>query len=346
MVKENSIPVRPGDRWLRILGIPVTTMVATFGLSGFFDGIQLLPVWQVFLSNLMITWVGWEISRRILYWTRVKYPAIDQVKTRLSIAFSLYFVVMVMIDLFIIWITQQLHVAVYKWTAESFFLLVVSGTIISMLIGSLYEAIYFFSLWKKTTSEKMQLKQENLQSQFESLKNQVNPHFLFNSLNSLSSLIESDKKKAIEFIHGMSQVYRYILESNENDVTTLKNEIDFIRSYFYLLHTRFGENLKGHISIPESCMNKRLPPLTLQILIENAVKHNVVSASRPLYLRISTLTENELIVSNNLQKRSSVAASNNFGLQNINNRYELLSEPPIKITEDEYTYCVSVPLLN
>jgi hypothetical protein len=344
--KKNN-PFKPNDRWLRITGIPATTLFATFVLSRFFEGVELLPLWQVFLSNLFITWVGWEFSLGILIWSRRKYPGIHEVKRRLGISFALYFIVTVFLDSILLLTNNHFEIfAPYHITTGDFFKMIIFGIFIAMTIGCLYEAVYFFSLWKKTAHEKEGLRQENLHSQFQSLKNQVNPHFLFNSLNSLSTLIECDKKKAIDFIHGMSQVYRYILSTDESELATVQGEIEFIRSYFYLLNTRFGDNLKEEIAISPECMQKRIPPLTLQILIENAVKHNIVSSSKPLYLKIFSSAENELTVSNNLQKKTNVMTSNLFGLRNINNRYKLLNEPGIKIHENESSYNVSVPLIN
>jgi len=323
------------------------TLFATFVLAGFFEGVDQIPVWQVFISNLAIIWLGWELSLSILIWSRKKYPGIHEVKMRLGIAFSMYFAVTVLLDTILVLANHHFRLfEPYRWTTQTFLMMVGFGTLMAMMTGCLYEAFYFFALWKKTAKEKELLRQENLHSQFQSLKNQVNPHFLFNSLNSLSSLIENDQKKAVEYIQGMSQVYRYILGSNELELATLKCELEFIRSYFYLLNTRFGENLKEEISIPESCLHKRIPPLTLQILIENAVKHNIVSSGKPLFLRIYSTSENEITVSNNLQKRSNVMASNHFGLRNINNRYELLNQPGIRINQSETSYNVSVPLIN
>jgi len=338
---------KPNDRWLRIIGIPATTFFATFVLSKFFEGAELLPLWQVFLSNLVITWIGWELSLGILIGCRKNYPGIHQVKIRLGISFAMYILVTVLLDSILVLINYHFELFTpFHFTPGAFFKMILFGTFIAMTIGCLYEAVYFFTLWKKTAKEKEELRLENLHSQFQSLKNQVNPHFLFNSLNSLSTLIECDKKKAVDFIHGMSQVYRYILGTDESELATLKCEIEFIRSYFYLLNTRFGDNLKEEISISPECMQKRIPPLTLQILIENAVKHNIVSSSKPLYLKIYSTADNEITISNNLQKKSNVMTSNHFGLRNINNRYKLLNEPGIKIHENETSYNVSVPLIN
>jgi len=338
---------KPKDGLLRIIGIPLTTVLATFVLSGFFKGAGQLPLSKVLLCNLILTWAGWELSLLILLWARKKYPGIDQIRKRLGVSLIIYLISVILIDSFFVLISDRVsYLAHYTWTPATFGLLVLLGTTIAMIICCLYEAVYFFSLWKKTAQEKEQLRQENLNSQFQSLKNQVNPHFLFNSLNSLSSLIECDKKRAVEFIHGMSKVYRYILESNQHDLTTLGNELEFIRSYFYLLNTRFGENLKEEIMIPEKCLQKRIPPLTLQILVENAVKHNIVSANKPLYLKIFSESGNEITVRNNLQKKVSMLSSSHFGLRNINNRYELLNQPGIRIDESELSYSVSVPLIS
>ncbi len=338
---------QPKDKWLRMTGIPLVTLVATFILSGSFKGIEQVPIIQVFFSNLVITWAGWEISRCILLWARKRYPGMEQVRKRLGISFLLYFIVLFTLDSVVTGLTYLLpFFTPYNWTPVTFILFVAMSTFIAMVIGSLYEAVYFFSLWKKTTREKEQLRHENLMTQFESLKTQINPHFLFNSLNSLSSLVETDKRIAVEFIHGMAQVYRYILDSTESDLTTLRQELSFLHAYFYLLKTRFGNNLRETISVPESFLNMRIPPLTLQILVENAVKHNIVSAGKPLFLKIAASGEDEITICNNLQKKSGAVPSSHFGLKNINRRYELLSMQGIRIREDAVSWCVSISLLK
>ncbi|GAA4460238.1 hypothetical protein GCM10023189_35050 [Nibrella saemangeumensis] len=193
-----------------------------------------------------------------------------------------------------------------------------------------------------------QLRQEMNEVRMRALQSQISPHFLFNSLNSLSSLIADEPQKAEQFVDEMSTVYRYLLQTSERELTTLETEIGFITSYYHLLKTRYGQGFDLTIDIPNKCKNCLLPPLTLQLLVENAVKHNIVSADHPLHIRIYSDSNNgTLTVSNNLQRRSSSGiTSTQKGLLNITAKYKLLNQPDIQILETDKEFTVVVPLIR
>ncbi len=174
---------------------------------------------------------------------------------------------------------------------------------VAILAASFHEGVAFYEKWKKVTDEAEQLKKENLQTQLESLKAQVNPHFLFNSLNSLSSLISEDPVKAEKFLDEMCKVYRYLLRNSEDDLAPLWVEMQFIQSYYHLLKTRYGDSLFLEVDIPDELVWYRIPSLTLQMLVENAVKHNMMLKDRPLQIVITTIAGPRLIISNNLQRK-------------------------------------------
>jgi LytS/YehU family sensor histidine kinase len=182
--------------------------------------------------------------------------------------------------------------------------------------------------------------------QLDSLKNQVKPHFLFNSLNTLTALVEKDTTAAVTFIAQLSKVYRYLLQSNEKELILLGQEIEFTKAYFFLLQTRFQEGLLLQIEVPEKYLNYLIPPLTLQILMENAVKHNQVSSRKPLQVGIHIEEDNWLVIQNNLQPKRMAVASNGMGLTNISAKYQLLSQPQVLILHETNTFTVKVPLLK
>jgi len=188
------------------------------------------------------------------------------------------------------------------------------------------------------------LKEENIKSQFETLKNQVNPHFLFNSLNVLSSLIHIDQKAAAKFVRQMSKVYRYVLDYKDKETVTLSEEMEFLDSYFFLLNTRFGENLKILKNIPAQQLQKRIAPMSLQMLIENAIKHNIVSKNKPLNIELF-IEDSMLVIKNSLQLKSSVELSSGIGLQNIRKRYEFLTSRKPVIEETKDHFIVKIPLI-
>lgn len=203
----------------------------------------------------------------------------------------------------------------------------------------------YFSELQVNKNELLRLQKENLQSQFDTLKNQVNPHFLFNSLNVLSSLIQYDPQTAERFTEQMAKVYRYVLEHKSEDLVTLTTEIDFVESYTFLLNIRFKDKVVFKIDVPQNLLDTMIPPMTLQILIENCIKHNTFSRKSPLNVRIY-VDENEFIrVENNLQQRPAKIESTGLGLTNIRNRYKFFSnkEPEFGITEN--LFIAKIPLL-
>ena len=189
------------------------------------------------------------------------------------------------------------------------------------------------------------LEKENVQAQFSALKNQVSPHFLFNSLSILSSLVDVDPKLSRQFIDRLSRAYRYILEQKDNDRVLLRTELEFIEAYTFLLKIRFDEKLDVLIDVPDADATRySIAPLTLQLLVENAVKHNQMSAREPLVVSI-TLKDNCLIVSNPIRLRPKTDLSTGIGLQNIINRYSLLADTPVRVDEQDGRFVVTIPLL-
>lgn len=214
-----------------------------------------------------------------------------------------------------------------------------------LVVTFIYESINFFEQWERTITETERLKKANLQSQFESLKQQINPHFLFNSLNSLSSLIEEDPRQAEVFLEELASVYRYLLRANESQLTTLRAELDFVRSYFYLLQIRYGGGIELIADVDPALADHLIPPLTLQLLLENAVKHNAILPDRPLTIELRTDAEGRLVVRNTLQRKNIRVPSNRVGLTNIATKYQLLGQGEVSVREDDAHFTVTLPLL-
>ena len=188
---------------------------------------------------------------------------------------------------------------------------------------------------------------ENILAQYEILKNQVNPHFLFNSMNILSSLISLNPDKAIAFTRHFSKLYRKLLELSNQHIISLEQELEFIQSYIFLQKMRFDENLQIEIAIEEEQLKSSLPPFSLQLLVENAVKHNVISIDNPLKVRI--YTDNHYIrVANQLQPRGGQdqVASTHIGLKNLKARYALITPEPVSFEQTKSQYIASLPLIQ
>lgn len=217
--------------------------------------------------------------------------------------------------------------------------------ILTIFILFMYESKYVFELVKEGLVRNEILSKQNAQAQLESLKNQVNPHFLFNSLNTLVSVIPESPDIAVRFTENLSSVYRHILEIKDKEIITLKEELNCINAYNYLLKIRFGDHIQIVYEKFDDTGGKYIIPLSIQLLIENAIKHNIVSSSRPLIITL-TLNENEIVVSNNKQLKINPEKSTKIGLENINKRYSLLIKKRIKIEESDTIFSVRLPIVK
>lgn len=204
--------------------------------------------------------------------------------------------------------------------------------------------LFLLEKWRFSLAELERFKKENAEFRFESLRSQLNPHFLFNSLNTLASLIYENTEKAEVFIRELADVYRYILEFREHELVKVNKELEMVRSYIYLVQLRFDQNLEMTVSIGEQSGERMIAPMTMQMLIENAIKHNIISKKKPLAIRIYD-EENYLVVENNMQKKESKEYSSNVGLKNIQSRYGFLTDKRMEVIETEQLFKVKIPLI-
>lgn len=232
------------------------------------------------------------------------------------------------------------HQALYQRANTSFFVMLMLSTF--YLLANSQAFLHL----RASRSRAEQLETEKLQAQLAALKHQVNPHFLFNSLSILSSLVHVDADLSEQFIEQLALAYRYTLEQQAHDLVPLATEVEFIQAYTFLLKIRFESQFEVHLDLPAAEQHHyQVAPLTLQLLVENAVKHNQMSDEQPLHVGIG-LEANDLVVRNTLQRRPAApAASTGVGLQNIVNRYRLLTARPVQITEAAGEFVVRIPLL-
>jgi sensor histidine kinase YesM len=214
-----------------------------------------------------------------------------------------------------------------------------------------FYAYKFFQQWKASSEEKTTLKleaekleREKALMQYHHLRNQVNPHFLFNTLTSLDGLIVSNPELASQFVRHLSKVYRYVLEHSENEVVSLQTELDFIQHYIAILQTKFGEGIQFHISVSEKAKEKGIAMVTLQMLIDNAIKHNMVRASSPLQIIISDV-DDFLSIRNNKQVRKQLELSTKHGLHHLKTLYHYISSTDIEIIDTDDSFEIKLPLL-
>jgi len=215
--------------------------------------------------------------------------------------------------------------------------------LITFLIVTIHEAIFFYRQWKLNFSKSISLERDNLEARYNALKAQVNPHFLFNSLNSLITLLENNPK-AEQYVQNLSEYLRYVLLSNEKSEVSLFEEMENLEKFFILQKLRFNENLVVDITIHPESLKYKIPPLALQMLVDNCIKHNIISSKHPLTIEIYD-DFNSITVRNNKQlKKTDVSTGQ--GLKNIEGRYRFISNEPVKIVSDENQFSVTIPLIK
>lgn len=217
---------------------------------------------------------------------------------------------------------------------------------VAAVIGSVYENVYYFEQWRTSIKLNEELKNQQIRTQFEVLQNQMSPHFLFNSLNTLTTLIGEDQDIATRFTEKLSEVYRYILQNKEKELVNLRDELDFVKAYIFLLQMRYPKNLTVRFDIDQSYYNSNIAPLTLQMLVENAIKHNVISKAHPLNISIYVENGKSIVVKNNLKEKKSIGKSTKTGLENIKKRYAYFGKKPVDIMVTHTSFMVAIPLLN
>lgn len=228
----------------------------------------------------------------------------------------------------------------------------IMAAILSLFISSVHTGIFLLNRWRVTSNEaaELKIKASELQeavtrSQLESLKLQLDPHFIFNNFSTLTELIHEDQEAAAAFLENITRVYRYMISNLDKDTITVREEIEFLNAYFYLLKKRLGEKIDLQLEIDSDCLDLHLPPLSLQLLVENAVKHNMATISSPLIISIYS-EEKNIIVKNNLQPTSGKAlVSTGVGRKNIEFRYKILFNKKPVFSQSLESFTVRLPLI-
>jgi len=303
---------------------------------------QRLPVTFLFVSTF------WNGNWFIIRYYRKRYPKFEETHKRILMTILVCSAFIVAADTLLCYTFSKIGVlGSFSERDTSFHLMLDFGN--SAFIALIYEVSFFMGKWRESIQEAEQLKARQLRSQFETLKTQVSPHFLFNSLNTLMALIPESPEMALRFTEKLSEVYRYILHNREKELVPLHIELEFMRAYVFLQQMRFGENFQIDCQISnEVRQNSHVVPLTLQMLVENALKHNVVSNAKPLTLQIYTDGNGFLLVKNKLQRKGQVNDSNGIGLENIKKQYHYLSNEEVKtiVTREYFTVVLPLPHLS
>jgi len=218
-------------------------------------------------------------------------------------------------------------------------------TVFSLIVFYFFNTTLISNNWIKSIEKNEELKRENLLAKYETLKNQVNPHFLFNNLNTLTGIIEQKPELATDFIKKLSDIYRYVLEQNDKEIVSIKEEMKFVEDYIYLSKMRFGEGLIFNSRLTKN-QNFLVAPLGIQMMVENAIKHNIISDDMPLKIQME-IEDGFVIVKNNLQKKKSINSGKEpLGLENLKNRYAYLSGLPVEVMESDGQFIVKLPIIE
>ncbi|MCB0524322.1 MAG: histidine kinase [Saprospiraceae bacterium] len=332
------------DTWMMIFGIPMASAFVTILM--FSDQLVACnwPALGICVPiSLVYSTAFWFAMRKTYHLVRLRYPDRDDIWKRIMWSFLAFLVVFFLVE---ISIGPFVHLIVPEHLHEPSFLLVfVVSFILSALVIAIYEAAAFNLQLGAAIKEKAELERNYVSSQLEGLRNQVNPHFLFNSLNTLIYLIPEAPDKAVSFVQKMSKVYRYILESRDSGLIPLKEELDFLKAYVFLLKERFGDNLKVEIMDMDNNVGVAIVPLTLQMLFENAIKHNVISTEKPLRIEVF-MEKDRLVVRNNYQQKNQVMDSTGVGLENIKDRYRILTDQTVEVIVSQQYFTVLLPIVG
>ncbi len=327
----------------------VSMPLIDLGINHIFFGDRVFSDIRIWLISFPLIWVVGLLTWYVHVWSahkiQNKFPEISQSRARIIVKCLISIFVMAPSILLLFFFYDWVNILGYQMANDDLLKGVLVGFAVNLIFLTLWEAMYIMDKHRESLGEKELLRQMSVQQEFDVLKSQVNPHFLFNCFNTLSSLINEDAKKAEVFLDELSKVYRYLLRNNEAGLSTLQSELRFIESYFRLLKTRHGDAVQFQVEADKRYENYLLPSLSLQLLVENAVKHNVLSKNKPLIIDIFTTAGNKLVVNNNLQRRTIKGPSNRIGLDNIKTKYELLTQNGFHVMEDAKNFTVVLPLI-
>jgi two-component system LytT family sensor kinase len=325
-----------------IIPYTILTNGILFGSRYFTDWKVLVPATLLLLSVMTAFYLvcgTWAV------WLRNRFPEDKFVKKRLALAIATFMLMSAVVLSFLLQGYEYFDVLDYRFQENDFTWAFSCLAILNIFITFLHEYISRFEHYKTITQETEALKREYMKSQLLGLKSQVNPHFLFNSLNTLSSLIQENPEKAESFLDEMSKVYRYLLRGSDEHLVTLETELSFIQSYYFLLKSRYGKALHLTINVPPDQLERKIPPLTLQMIFENVLNQNRMSKEHPLVAHVTALGQ-KLCVQHNIQPKLGSDLYDQSGLQNIVNKFRLLGNHEVTIHSTVKERIICLPLLK
>lgn len=332
------------------LVLAIVILPFTMALNSVLFGSRYFTQWHIFVPSTFLTAIifafDFTICGAIAMLLKRRMPDEDDTPRRLFLMI-VCFVALSGIFLLSVFHGYEVFSSFnYTFNEKGFIWAYVSMAIVNIFLTLLIEGVYRYNNWRENLKETDKIKKTFTQSQLLGLKSQVNPHFLFNSLNTLSSLINEDEKEAEVFLNEMSKVYRYMLRGDDEQLVPLQTELKFIQSYIHLLGKRFGQSLQVQLNIKDDDRQKLLPPLSLQVLIENAFNQNVMSKADPLLITICSNGKELLVRNSRKPKMISNDMDIESGLDNLVTKYRLLNAATVTIKDDEKQRSIFLPLIE
>ncbi|HEX5151195.1 MAG TPA: histidine kinase [Parafilimonas sp.] len=314
-------------------------------------GRQYFSNWGLFIGATILTTaaacVDFTICGGVAVILKSRFPHDSEVRKRLALMIGIFLIISGLFLYFLFSGYAFIRFYNYSFNQSGFVLAYICMGVLNVFLTFLHEGVSRFERWRANLEETEALKKTVKQSRLLGLKSQVNPHFLFNCLNSLSSLISESTTDAEKFLDEMSKVYRYMLRNDEDLLVPLDKELHFIQSYYSLLKARYGEGIELQLSIREKDKHSLLPPLSLQVILENAFSQNTTQKTSPLKISIQSDDNGDIIVRNNVQRKAVTDAFDyEAGLDNLVSRYRLLNHGQVAITDKEDERVIKLPLIN
>jgi sensor histidine kinase YesM len=343
----DCIPVieQPQNHWreiiIRVVGITLISAVSVFLDFGYAQGGASLM--KAFIISFIRTALIWNGSMILIQYALRRYPVFKETTKLIVFQVVSLSVFVLLVELGEIYAAEYfLKVSISHSEKTA---LIVGSLIITFMISSIYASVAFFIQWKENLLRTQALEKANLEARYDTLRNQVNPHFLFNSLNTLLMLVD-DNPVAARYVESISEIMRYMLQSRDKDAVLLRDELKIARDYVFIQQSRFGDKLNVEFDVPEKFYHYAIAPLALQMLLENALKHNVVSKEDPLFVKVYVRENSFVVVENTVKTKIDKDASTGVGLDNIRNRYLHLTGKNIVVKLENDKFVVMLPLFE
>lgn len=343
-INSRELPVLHNTRKeliVRMSGIILISML--FPVVAYKNILPEAELIKVFLVSLIRTALLWNGSMLIINYLVSRFSVFKE-----PVKLLVYQIVSLILFVFLVEVAEIYaieHFLRVPLLPQEKLNLIMTCVLITFMISAIYASVAFFLQWRANMKQTRALEKATMEARYEVLRNQVNPHFLFNSLNTLLMLV-GDNTVAARYVESVSEFMRYMLNSRDKEVVTLGEELKMAREYIFIQQNRFGGKLNVVFDVPESFSETPFPPLALQMLLENALKHNVISKENPLHIHIGVENNSWLVVANNFQPKIEQEPSTGVGLGNIRDRYRYLSGKEILILKDARDFVVKLPFFD